>query len=261
MEKVIWAYYNKKDLLQIEKLFSNNGAFFVDRNKKAVEDLPFLSKELPQFSICLGNSICIEYTPCLESNGYLQCGSFRLVNDKIDSLKLFSLLKKHIRKNFTYSQRNACYYGADFYNDWLANKWYCKLPVSLESQEVDFDIKDIDNIFQNVTDLGFIIRPNYVKLSRMDEISISHDAFVICSDLCEVSRKIIRKRSVCYESDSLCIFVYINTKKGRVSFLLDKRITEQTAPKIWNLFETLKADKRLKNGGQGDGSPVPADKS
>ena len=34
MEKVIWAYYNKKDLLQIEKLFSNNGAFFVDKEDR-----------------------------------------------------------------------------------------------------------------------------------------------------------------------------------------------------------------------------------
>lgn len=254
MEKVIWAYYNESDLYQIENFLSNIGVVFVDRNQKVVENLPFLSKELPTFSICLGNRMCIEYTPCLESNGYLQCGSFRLINNHTDSQKLFSLLKKYIRKTFSYSKRNACYYGTDFYNEWLANKWYCKLPISLESQQVDFDIKDMDSIFQDVADMGFIIRPNYIKLSNMDEINISHDAFVIYSNLCEVVRRIIRKRSVYYEPDSFCIFVYKNTKKGIVSFLLDKRITAQNSPKIANLFETLKA----KGQGQGDGSLVPS---
>ena len=244
MSKVVWAYFNARDLSGIEELFSGHSAVCYDKDAIAVEHLPFVSNALPNYKVCIGERECIEYTPCVEINGYLQCGSFRLMDSTAEAITLFSVLKKYIKKNFTYSKRNACYYGPGFYNEWLENKWYCKLPISLESQQVDFYSVDLGEIFKIVTEFGFVIKPNATKLSAMDDTDLSHDAFVIYHDSKAVIKTIVRKRFVRYELDSQCIFVYKDNKKGIVSFLLDKRIAEKMAPNLVELFEKLKSDKR-----------------
>lgn len=244
MPKVIWAYFNATDLDGIEELISSNGAACYDQKMVATEEVPFVSRELSSYTICIDERMCMKYTPCVEMNDYVQCGVFRLMASTTEAVELFSALKKYIRKNFTYSKRNACYYGPGFYNEWLENKWYCKLPISLESQQVDFQSADLDEIFQDVIQLGFDIKPNVIKLSLMDDVSMPHDSFVIYYDHDEVIRTITRKRFVRYELDSKCIFVYKDNKKGVVSFLLDRRISDKTSSKLIKLFEKLKTDKR-----------------
>lgn len=240
MAKTTYIYLSDYDAHKITEWMSSLGALCYDKEGKVVEALPSLTNDISMFKICFGENVSIDYSPCININGFLQLGFFRSTNvNNRDELAKYNLIKKYIKNNFRYSKLNMCYYGPDFYDDWWNYKLGLMLPTFLESEQIEINANEIDAVFEEIRELGFTIKPDRVRLRNIDIIDPSFDSFVIFSDVRNMNRIIIKKSIVCYDYDSKCIFVIKNEKRKTFSFFLDARIRAQNITDLVDLFEML----------------------
>ena len=241
MARTVFVYFNEKDFADLMELLDGMDADYYDSKKNQVNALPYMSDGPSTYTICFGEVANVEFSPCFALAGYLQHGSFRLKDDSNSaSRKKYSAIKSFIKKNYTYSKENSCYFGASFYNDWINYTCSLPLPILLESEHLDVGVEEIESLFEYVEADGFVVKPTGVRLRDRDTLNMTFDSFVVYSNQADVIVKIARKSFIHYLFDSKCLFVYKNTNRNTFSFVLDARIRKDPSTRMVELFDSLK---------------------
>jgi len=236
--KTIYAYFNKEDLTNIQNLLFEKGFVFYNENKTIAEEIPAISHDLTQYYIGLNNVHYIYFMPCTYLGGYLQYGTFRIVDDSSAAAEAFLILKKLIRQTFQISKDKMFYIGQSIYRNWIDQKY--NFPVLFQYDEFTVDASDFQNLMAEIAHDGFMILPNNVRLRNMDSIDLTTESLVVFKESSKLLRTIIRKSIVHYEYGSECIFVYKNKPKV-YAFVLDKRIANNSSSMLPILFEKIKS--------------------
>ena len=239
MAKTIYVYFNTNDLTELLNNLQQKGIPLFDNEQRQILNLPFAVKNYIEIGLYSQDNGCVIFSPCWFSDNRLDYGWFCLTNenDCPASSKLFSQIKRIVRKIFFYSKESATYYGSGFYNDWL-NKRYC-LPIQLDCERITLTVDEIEHLFSTLRNTTFCIKPNLVRLRDVDKVDLSIPSFIIYSDSSQLMRTIIRKAFIRYEYDSACIFAYKDERKGIYSLEFDRRLSKEF-PELKSLFESLK---------------------
>lgn len=238
MAKTVYAYFNTDDLAKLLNELLQIGIPLFDNEQRQISNLPFVVENITEIGLYSQEKGCVIFSPCFYLGNQLQCGSFCLTQENCyaDSPRLFSQIKKTVRKKFTYSKENACYYGSGFYDDWL-NKKYC-LPVLIDFERIEIKDDKIDKLFSMLQNTCFSIKPNNVRLRDIDKVDFSIPSFIIYSNENRLVKTIIRNSLLRYEYDSACIFADKDERKGVFSLVFDRRLTDDS-PELRVLFEGL----------------------
>lgn len=237
MKKVIYAYFNQCDIDPISDLLKSNKIIFCNKNKEEIEILPAIDGFSTIYLYFDGVEFGV-YQPCWGELS-MQCGMFVFEYDKNSPLKtVFNSLKKHIVKEFKLSQDKSCYIGRGIYEDWWNYKYLFPFPFAFESFCVSKE--KLNLIFDGLTQNGYQIRNNNVKISHMDDTDTLSDSIVIFDKETELKPRIVKRKYIRYDYGQECIFVI--KRKKCYEFILDKRIDCKSYEKTANLFYKLKQE-------------------
>lgn len=250
MKKILYAYLNNEDFLQICKLLNKNGVIFYDYNKNRIE-----ATEVPAISTCwdlfyiecreeFNENFHIEYSPCYYAGvNWINCAEFCLT-DKNDSISnsVFLIIKKHIRQTFKLAQDKSYYYGPSIYQDWKNKKII--FPVLFEYEEILISEQDIEKVFAKILSAGYRIRNNFVRTRNLDILDLNADSFVVYGESSNIISTIVNKNKFRYEYGSDCVFIHKKQKTNEYMFLLDKRLEDDPQSMVVSLFYEIKKMKQ-----------------
>ena len=234
MSKIIYAYLNDTDLLNILNIFSENNIKCTNAGSK---DIKAVSNGFPIFYFGIDSETCINFSPCFYTLNLLQCAVFRIENDNEFFHSIFTKIKKHIKSSYRLSKDKSFYIGPEFYNEWKENK-YC-LPSLFEYHSFCVNKSNIKELFEHLCQKGFLVRNNNTRLRNINNLDLSLDSFVIFNEKSKMSTTILRKSIIRYECGSECIFVY-KRKNDIYEFIIDDRIYENPECYITKLFDEIK---------------------
>lgn len=241
MSKIIYAYLNDADLLNILNIFSENNIKCINADS---EDIKAVSNGFPIFYFGIDSETCINFSPCFYTLNLLQCAVFRIENDNEFFNSIFTKIKKHIKSSYRLSKDKSFYIGPEFYNEWKENK-YC-LPSLFEYHSFCVSKSNIKELFEHISQKGFIIRNNKSRLRNINNLDLSSDSFVIYTDQSKMLETILRKSIIRYECSSECIFVY-KRKNGIYEFLLDDRFYYNPECSMAKIFDVIKDNLEKQN--------------
>ena len=239
MSKILYAYFNNKDLYDFFEFIENQRIPIIAKSRSSIKELQAISTDLSTLYIPTCESNNIEITMCHYAGYFLQPGSIRI--DEVltsQDKNVFTTIKKYIHKRYKLSKDKSYYIGPGIYSDWLNR--IQKFPVLFEYDEITVFEQDIKDVFASISKKGFVIRANNVRLRSINDWTFDDESFVIFDSINKLSKVIFRKTIVHYDYESICIFVYKDSKRKRYKFILDKRIDEVTENKLIELYEGIR---------------------
>ena len=238
MIKTIYLYINEKDIKELIDFFKKNNVEILNIDKQNVGEIPAIYKGITLFYLKNDIGTILEYQPSYISMNRLQLAWFRYENNDGSRTSMFGDLKKYIRKNYIISTDKCYYMGPHMYQEWK-NKVYC-FPTLVRYSKFAVEKEYIKEVFKEIHELEFEIKPNKVRLRHMDSIDFTEEAYVICGNQSEIFRTIFNKNTVIYEFGSECIFIFYNIRKKRYEFQLDYRIEEKKESRLVFLWERIR---------------------
>lgn len=234
MSKIIYAYLNDADLLNILNIFSENNIKCINADN---EDIKAVSNGFPIFYFGDDSENCINFSPCFYTLNLLQCAVLRIENDNEFLNSVFTKIKKYIKSSYRLSKDKSFYIGPEFYNEWKENK-YC-LPSLFEYHSFCVNRSYIKDLFEYISQKGFTVRNNNSRLKNINDLDLSSDTFVIYTDQSKMIETILRKSIIRYECGSECIFVF-KRKNDIYEFVIDDRLYDKPDCSIIKIFDEIK---------------------
>lgn len=240
MAKIIYTYLNDNDMRLLLKQSFFDEIVIYNKDGFRIEKIPAISIGLEKYYLGNDRNKYIRFIPgWRDANNRLQEAHFYAeMFDEQEGKKLFNQLKRYIRLNYKMSSDKSYYIGKGMYQDWLNHK-HC-FPVLFEYQEFCIEDSRLNELFDEVIKEGYCIRNNNVKLRNVDNIDLAADSYVIFKEDADLITTTIRKRFICYEYGSDCIFVYKRDKKKQIAVQLDQRLVNESSSKTVDIFEKLK---------------------
>lgn len=254
MTKYIYLYVNDQDISDLIEFFHNRNARIYDKYWTELHQMPYVDDRFPVFHIGYDKVNYIDYEPSNYTINKLQPGRLMLEDGKDKNInKLFSDIKKYIRKTYSIATNKDIYMGASMYKDWLVKKYI--FPSLHKYHEFKLAPNNLINMINEILEGGYYVRNDRVDLNEVDLINHAGESFVIFSDkdamittthtTCVVygdGTKVIGNNRLFYEHGSECIRIF-KMKKGKsiqVQVVLDERIAKNKECEMYVLFEKLK---------------------
>ena len=239
MSKALYTFFNDQDLFDLIAFLNTQGISVFTQNGTPLSEVHAIGGN--NVTLCIPNceSCNIKITTCSHQGYFLQPGMILLKNETDPYLRsTFNAIKKFIRQFYKLSKKKSYYFGPGIYQDWLQQKH--QFPVLFEYDNYFIPEQDIEKIFSDISESGFVIRANDVRLRSIIEWTIRDESFVICEDVDNLNTLVIRKTFIHYNYGSKCIFVYKDSKRRQYEFMLDKRIDVSAHCKLIELFEDIR---------------------
>ena len=241
MSKVLYAYFNKDDLLALLMCFRENGVECVNGEPIEINAEKAISQDAHPLLLGNGRSSGIRIAPCVWMAGVLQCGCIQLVDmDDCELMVAFRAVKRIIRMGYAVSKDRSFYYGQGIYQDWT-NRKYC-FPVCFRYESFEIPAVRLAESFAIAREMGCHIGANHARLRDAGSFDEKSESFVLYWNEADLIESIVDRKWLRYEYGSQCVFVNKKRKRNVESyeFLLDERIKNEGGEEVLQLFFCLR---------------------